>query len=1652
MTSKKSSSNMHHQKMAHRTTKIAAIAGLTMTCGMILSEISPVVFGEQRVSAAEGTPVTHTQKPTSTVPAPSGEKGPTPETPATPETPDTNDLKPDGTTLSITSADQFNDFKNIDTSTDHSFDNIETITFSGDSDYQVSDDQAMATLFNRFKKLTTVNGIDKLDIRALTTLNNAFNKTQIKELDFSNLNISDKTIDSLLAIPTLEKITLPGNTNLKDSISKTTAAGDTWIKMDSKHPDMPAYGQKIDDNFSMPSNSITINKFPGNYWKTDLKLAISVDGSDSPLNITVYNILVKNGVPNTIMLPESPDPKYSRTSESTKINIPNDYTTGKSVSIDRTDLYQLNNQPVEPANPLKLTNGDTLRITPENYSKENVTSFKEKSEVKHLIFDNDIELTGNISRLFSGFNNLIDFNGSSDVLNVKTSNITNMDNLFAGTKISSLDMSSWDLSKLESANNMFSNTGLVKLVVSSTQPLSKLSLPSSDKSTWFKYNKEMNTTDDFTNADIISDTDLTSLTPAKSASDKTYFQMKSGKYANSPVTLNVTKDGQGNSSISLGRILRQSGDTKKSFDLSKLDVNYIFTPNNVNLTFNDLTSNPVTDQPVSCISKDKLIVLSDGTLHVTSSNFKEFSKNQLDASQKSKVQTIVMDKDIKLSENLSRLFHGYTNLTKIEGLSDLDTSNVTNMDYMFQGDVSLENLDVSHFDVRNVITFQQMFEGTSIKELNLENWKFKENSNTNVNLFLADNALEKLTLPGNKNLLNGELTRTGLPDILDGKKISFIQDAIPGTQNYQGKLALENTLLKSKETATTFYRVPGEFHTRALNVLIKVKGRNDSVQASTQDMYTVSPNQSITVPAPKIKGYHAMDNLNTVLNVGSNLDSEISLTSPIYTKDSNNSNDLVVVNGNLSLTPDNFNVDNIKKFSQSTDVHTISIDPEIKLSDISNDLTDLFSSYNKLEKITGLNKLDVSNVQHMDRMFKNTKVKSLDIQDWLFNENVTTDNMFQNSSINDLKLKKGTKLSNVNLPTGESTDSEKSTWFEGKDNKPENNKILGSDTLINIVPTQTDNSDNFDEYQLVPGEFKNNDITVNIVKDGKSDTIAVKSIFRKIGDSFEIKVPDKPDFVANQQTITLTDDGSNKALTPKNELVYTPEAKVLINKGNKTDITAKNFNSQSIINFSKGNGQTVEEIHIKGPEKITVSGTDLANLFSGFTHLKVIDGLQYLDTSKATDMSNMFAGTALESIDLSNLDTSNVTSTANMFKDTPELTNIIFAPAPITTNDKEKEQTNPVANKVAWNLNKVTSVQGMFENSGIKDLDLSSWTLPVNQPTADGMFLKTALTRLTLPKNVKLSKTGLTPTEGHTWLLDDAQKGGNDAYSTIVADGNLDSTTGTTLNLKKGVYESHKLDLIAAFDGNSKPFTTGLSYTFVPGNTITVDKPHVDGYYQPKGEIEIPTNKTGIPAAVDVHDKLSYESIPVPEQPDTGNQGNNNSGSSSTSTGSTTTDNSNHNWLNLPDFPDFHFNTHHEFKPVTTIVKAIRKISTHVRKTAIKLYNSALKLIKNRSLSPNTPWFSDKEMTKDGIKYFRVSTNEWVRANDVYEYAEHLVTITTKGGTPKQLVNSLGKTIVNRSLSKNSAWRSDRTITLNGKLYHRVSTDEFVADDDVTIK
>lgn len=121
---------------------------------------------------------------------------------------------------------------------------------------------------------------------------------------------------------------------------------------------------------------------------------------------------------------------------------------------------------------------------------------------------------------------------------------------------------------------------------------------------------------------------------------------------------------------------------------------------------------------------------------------------------------------------------------------------------------------------------------------------------------------------------------------------------------------------------------------------------------------------------------------------------------------------------------------------------------------------------------------------------------------------------------------------------------------------------------------------------------------------------------------------------------------------------------------------------------------------------------------------------------------------------------------------------------------------------------------------------------------------------------------------------------------------------------------------------------------------------------------------------------------------------------------------------------------------------------------ATQLYKQDGTLITDRQLGPNTPWFTDENLSYNGKSYYRVATNEYTDGNDV---------ILTYGNAADGIVRVKQSGAVNYSrtaqgfvksgqpnLGANSVWKYNRTDSANGLTYYQIANNVWLNSDDAT--
>ncbi len=116
------------------------------------------------------------------------------------------------------------------------------------------------------------------------------------------------------------------------------------------------------------------------------------------------------------------------------------------------------------------------------------------------------------------------------------------------------------------------------------------------------------------------------------------------------------------------------------------------------------------------------------------------------------------------------------------------------------------------------------------------------------------------------------------------------------------------------------------------------------------------------------------------------------------------------------------------------------------------------------------------------------------------------------------------------------------------------------------------------------------------------------------------------------------------------------------------------------------------------------------------------------------------------------------------------------------------------------------------------------------------------------------------------------------------------------------------------------------------------------------------------------------------------------------------------------------------------------------------LYKAEDIVISNETLAPSSSWMTDRETyVINNTKYYRVATNEFVNADDVYIYSPVSMVVTTHSNQYTTLYDAKGVAVTNRSLNSNSSWKTDSITYINGDKYYRVATNEFVKASDVDV-
>ncbi|EOY2591596.1 immunoglobulin-like domain-containing protein [Enterococcus hirae] len=602
------------------------------------------------------------------------------------------------------------------------------------------------------------------------------------------------------------------------------------------------------------------------------------------------------------------------------------------------------------------------------------------------------------------------------------------------------------------------------------------------------------------------------------------------------------------------------------------------------------------------------------------------------------IKKIVLSGKVVAPKNSRLLFSGNTpaeklaNVTEIEGLSQLDTSNVTDMWKMFKDMSSITSLDVSGFDTSNVTDMRSMFYGmSSVTSLDVSN--FDTSKVTFMSYMFADAPLKKLTLGDTFKFVEANASLTSAWKREDGKGTFYSAEDF--MKNYgTGDL-----------TAGTYVSVETDTWGTSPYMFDKDTGTL-TIGAGELSGYKESPWSSNKVDNKAIKKIVLAGKVVAPEN------SNYLFSTSTVGKDLTN---VTEIEGLSQLDTSNVTDMSYMFFGMSS---VTSLD--VSSFDTSNVTTMSYMFYG-MSSVTGLDvsNFDTSNVTTMGYMFKGMgSVTSLDLSNFDTSNVTDMTDMFFGTSLKKLILGDTFKFvaGKGALTSAWKREDGKGKAYTAADfMKNYGTGDLTAGTYVSVeIGTWGTSPYNFDEttgtLTIEAGELSGF-VESPWSENKKVDATAIKKIVL----SGKVVAPENSFllFSGNTSADKPTNVTEIEGLSQLDTSNVTDMSKMFKGMSSITSLDVSGFDTSKVTNMQHmfSGMSSVTSLDVSGFDTSNV--TDMANMFRGMSSVTSLD-VSGFDTSNVTTMENMFYNiSSVTSLDLSVFDTSNVTTMQDMFKDTP---------------------------------------------------------------------------------------------------------------------------------------------------------------------------------------------------------------------------------------------------------------------------------------------------------------------------------------------------------------------------------------------------------------
>ena len=686
------------------------------------------------------------------------------------------------------------------------------------------------------------------------------------------------------------------------------------------------------------------------------------------------------------------------------------------------------------------------------------------------------------------------------------------------------------------------------------------------------------------------------------------------------------------------------------------------------------------------------------------------------------------------------MFYGCKSLTSL-AVSNFDTSKVTDMSCMFYDCSSLPSLDVSNFDTSIVRDMSFMFRGcSSLPSLDVSNFDTSNVTNMQAMFSICSN-LPSLDVSN-----------------FDTSKVTNMGGIFQTCRNLQ-------SLDVSKFNTSNVRDMGAMFSNCSSLPSLNVSNFNTS---NVRDMRAMFSNCS-SLPSLNVSNFNT-SNVTNMSNMFQNCSSLPSLN--VSNFDTSNVTDMGAMFSSCSNLPSlnvsNFNTSNVTNMSNMFQNCSSLANLNVSNFDTSNvtNMKAMFSGCNNLPSLDVSN-FDTSNVTNMFEMFYNCKnLTSINIGANF--DKLTGSRMFYSCSnlkaiitprtsimtLNaDATISTGLKLlpkivlyvSNVDVETTFESDANYANIFGADRIKPilelvgdNPAKVLAGSTYVDAGVTVAGMTQNATDTTYTPYGYtvsgpviKKNGTVVSSV-----DTSTVGSIY-----TYTYTIKDSANVVGMSvtRTVNVTSVPTLMRRETANSQYYAIGA---YRADNSTTYTADKIKTITLLNtqeapenyiatwdasYTKGDNtvtawlvtnaedNTMYDLYLGAEGKI-YAPKDSGYLFRDYKKCVEINGINNLDTSNVTDMSQMFYFCeALVDLDASNFDTSQVTDMRYMFSNCSSLKSLNVSNLDTSNvtdmyymfNSCKKLTSLDVSN---FDTSKVTRMYGMFSScNSLTTLDLSNF-------------------------------------------------------------------------------------------------------------------------------------------------------------------------------------------------------------------------------------------------------------------------------------------------------------------------------------------------------